>query len=82
MKIFSWNNKEILFRSFIYLAVIQGPEIQDEDPLIEDDDAQLELQLALERYSQFVQVLLYITTYHCTPKFLSLDMDSSDPNLI
>ena len=34
--------------------MIQGPEIQDDGALIEDDDAQLELQLALERYSQFI----------------------------
>lgn len=37
------------------LAAIEGPEINDEEPLVEDDDAQLELQLALERYKQSVQ---------------------------
>ena len=38
--------------------MIQGPEVKDEDPIIEDDDAQLELQLALERYLHFAEVLL------------------------
>ena len=54
--------------------MIQGPEIKDEDPIIEDDDAQLELQLALERYLQFAEVLLYMQSkmsYHYTPKFVS-----------
>ncbi|CAB4014383.1 U4 tri-snRNP-associated 1-like [Paramuricea clavata] len=30
-------------------VAIQGPDVNDQEPLIEDDDAQLELQLALER---------------------------------
>jgi hypothetical protein len=35
--------------SLFNLAIIKGPEMNDEDPLVEDDEAQLELQLALER---------------------------------
>lgn len=34
---------------FIFVAEILGPEINEQEPLDEDDEAQLELQLALER---------------------------------
>jgi hypothetical protein len=42
----------------VNLVAIQGPDVNDQEPLIEDDDAQLELQLALERYLQSIQVVL------------------------
>ena len=35
---------------FIFVAEILGPEINEQEPLDEDDEAQLELQLALERW--------------------------------